>query len=280
MVTEAVWDDYNKDGHVDLIVVGEWMEPTFLKKNKQGNFEKDNVITENLGGLWQSIVPFDIDGDGDMDYVLGNWGLNSKFKASEIYPMKMYYGDFDNNGKSETIVAIEKESKYYPLEGFDKLASQIPSLRKKYISYNSFAGKSIDEIVDNEQLTKAVMYKVHQLASGYLKNEKGTFKFVQLPLDFQISPIMVQLKYDFDSDGKQEVLLGGNYFGIQPIQGRYGSFSGAIIKSETEVLYGQSIGLKLFNQSVRHFNVISYKDDNYLLVTINNAKAQVYKLLK
>lgn len=279
MVTDAVWDDYNKDGQVDLVVVGEWMEPTFLKQSKQGTFEKADVVEADLGGLWQSILPFDIDGDEDMDYILGNWGLNSKFKASASYPMKMYYADFDGNSQSETIIAIEKEGEYYPLDGFDLLASQIVSLRKKFTSYKSFAGQTIEEILTKDQLKRAIIYKVDCLASGYLQNENGRFTFVQLPLDLQLSPIMAQSKFDFDSDGKEEVLVGGNYFGVQPFHGRYGSFSGAVIKNEHEILEGTSIGLNLINQSVRHFNVISIKDDRYLLVTINNGKAQVYKLI-
>jgi hypothetical protein len=281
MVTDAVWDDYDKDGQVDLIVVGEWTKPMFLK-NTNGVFEKMNVLEDEdeLGGLWQSIGAFDIDSDGDMDFVLGNWGLNSKFKASESHPMKMYYADFDENGKSETILAIEKEGRYYPLDAFDMIASQIVSLRKKFTTYQSFAGKAIDEIFSKEQLDKAILYEVNQLASGYLKNDDGRFIFVKLPLALQVSPIMSQLKYDFNSDGKEEMLLGGNYFGLQPFHGRYGSFAGAIIKNEHEVLDGNAVGLKLINQSVRHFNIITFKNDRYLLVTINNDKAQIYKLLK
>jgi hypothetical protein len=160
------------------------------------------------------------------------------------------------------------------------MASQIASLRKKYTSYHSFAGQDIEEIFSKEQLKKATIYEVHQLASGYLKNVDGKFEFVQLPLELQISPIMAQLRFDFDSDGKQEVLLGGNYFGVQPFHGRYGSFPGAVLKSENEILDGKSIGLNLFNQSVRHFNILSFKNENYLLVTINNGKAQIYKLQK
>jgi hypothetical protein len=279
MVTDVVWDDYNQDGQVDLVIVGEWMEPTFLKNNK-GSFEKDIVLSEELNGLWQSIAAFDINEDGRTDYILGNWGLNSKFKASQSRPMKMYYSDFDENSKSETIVTIEKGGNYYPLDGLDVMASQMASLRKKYISYESFAGQHIEQLFSSKQLGKAIVYEVHQLASGYLKNVNGKFEFVQLPLALQISPIMAQLVFDFDGDGKQEVLLGGNYFGVQPFHGRYGSFSGAVIKNEQEVLDGKRIGLNLFNQSVRHFNLIPVRNENYLLVTINNGPAQVYKLRK
>jgi hypothetical protein len=279
MVTDAAWSDYNHDGSVDLVVVGEWMEPTFLKNNR-GTFEKDQVVTEVLSGLWQSISAFDIDGDGDKDFILGNWGLNSKFKASASAPLKMYYSDFDENGQAETIVAIEKGGSYYPFEAFDRIASQIVSLRKKFTSYQSFAGKRIEDIFTTEQLKKAKVYNVQQLASGYLVNDKGTFKFVSFPLDLQVSPILAQLPYDFDSDGKEEVLLGGNYFGVQPIHGRYGSFSGAIVKGEKNIMNTRSMGLDLFNQSVRHFNIIPFKGEQYLLVTINNGKARTYKLLR
>jgi enediyne biosynthesis protein E4 len=277
MVTDAIGDDYNKDGHIDLILIGEWMKPVFLKNNS-GNFVREDVVKEDLGGLWQSLSAFDIDHDGDTDYILGNWGLNSKYKASKDSPLKMYYGDMDENGQTETIVAIRKEGRYCPLDGFDLIASQMPSLRKTYTSYQSFAGKSIDEIFSKEQLKKTTVFEVHELASGYLKNENGKFNFVKLPDQCQLAPIMAQLKSDFDGDGKEEVLLGGNYFGVQPFHSRFGSFSGALVKSETEILDGRKIGLQLFNQSVRHFNVMSVNGKKYLIVTINNGESQCYKL--
>lgn len=279
MVTDAVWEDFNGDGVSDLVIVGEWMSPLFLKNNGSA-FTIDNVQRDETNGLWQSISSFDIDQDGDQDFVLGNWGLNSKYKASTGHPMKMYYSDFDKDGKSETIIAIEKNGNYYPLDAFDMLASQIVSLHKKFTSYKSFAGKTIEEIFSGEQLSNAKVYYVNNLASGYLMNDNGKFSFRPLPMDVQLSPVLAQLKYDFDRDGKEELLLAGNYFGVQPFNGRFGSFGGAMVESENRILMGNSIGLNFINKSVRHLNVVEVGGKQYLIATINNDKVQVYKLLK
>jgi len=278
MVTDAVWDDFDKDGQVDLIVVGEWMSPVFLR-NSGGSFKKESIVGEELSGLWQSIVSFDIDRDGDNDYVLGNWGLNSKYKASADSPMKMYYGDFDENGQSETIIVIKKNGRYYPLDSFDMIAGQITSLHKKFTSYEAFAGRSIDEIFANGELEKAKTYQLTTLASGYLKNQNGKYIFEQFADELQISPVLALLKYDFDADGSQEVLMAGNYFGVQPFHGRFGSFGGALIKDENDILLGKMIGLNFMNKSARHLNILNVDGNDYLLVTINGGKAQLYRLL-
>lgn len=277
MVTDAIWNDFDGDGIDDLIVVGEWMTPVFLK-NQNGNLSRTEMIKGKLNGLWQSIAPFDIDGDGDSDYLLGNWGSNSKFIASEKSPLKMYYGDFDGNGQTETITAIEKEGKYYPLENLDGLASQMVSLKKKFNTYASFAGKSIEEIFDTKTLEKAKVLEVHELRSGFLRNDKGSFTFVPFQNELQVSPLLAFVSHDFDGDGEEDVLVAGNYFGVKPYQGRFDSFPGALIKAENNVILGSRIGLNLSLKSIRHLNVIDHKGQAYLLVTVNNDSAQVYKI--
>ena len=192
--------------------------------------------------------------------------------------MKMYYHDFDGNGTSETIIAIEKKGKYYPLNNLDELSGQLVQLRKKYNSYQSFAGQSIEQIFDKTILTKAKVYTVNKLQSGYLKNEQGRFSFVPFSTKLQVSPITSFLTYDFDMDGSEEVLVAGNYFGVQPFHGRFDSFAGALIKNEKDIQLGNQIGLDFTEKSVRHLNIITLQNKPYLLVTINNDKAQVYEL--
>ncbi len=278
MITDAVWTDFDSDGLDDLIVVGEWMEPIFFKNN-QGNLLKVSMMNQSLNGLWQSIYPFDIDKDGDLDYLLGNWGANTKFKASSKYPMKMYYNDFDQDGKTETIIAIEKEGKYYPLSGLDELSGQMVKFRRKYTTYKDFAGKTIDQIFDKTIMDKATVFNVDNLHSGYLKNVQGKFIFVPFPTIMQVSPITSFLSFDFDKDGQNEVLAAGNYFGIKPFHGRFDSFAGALIKNETDIQLGNRIGLDFTEKAVRRLNIIELKNKPYLMVTVNNGMTEVYELI-
>ena len=279
MVTDAIWDDFDNDGQKDLIIVGEWMAPRFFK-NQNGKLLESDISNQNIKGLWQTILPFDIDKDGDTDYLLGNWGLNSKFKASADYPLKMYYSDFDNNKQTETIVCTEKNGLYYPLLGLDDLAGQLVSLRKKFNTYKSFAGKSIDQILDKELLANAKILEVETLQSGYLKNEDGKFTFVPFNESLQVAPILAFLEADFDLDGKTEVLTAGNYFGVKPYHGRFDAFSGALIKDTTNISLGYTLGLNLQHKSTRDLSLLKVFNKSYVLVTYNNEAAEVYQILK
>ncbi len=279
MASDAVFSDFNKDGKTDLIVVGEWMKPTFLANNK-GKFTNvtETVFPEKSNGLWQSIIPFDIDGDGDSDYLVGNWGMNSKFKASQEFPMKMYYDDFDSNGTFETIVAIEKGGKYYTTMGLDELTEEFSGmLKKKFHTYKSFAGKTLEEVFDPKMLEKAKLYEVHNLKSGYLRNDKGKFTFVPFSNKLQVSPINCFVKSNFEG-GKEAVFAAGNYFGVSPYHSRFDGFSGALIKNEKTVYLGNQIGIDLTQKAVRHLDIIDFNGKKYVLVTINNQKAEVYEL--
>jgi hypothetical protein len=275
MVTDALWSDFNGDGSTDLILVGEWMSPKFLKYEK-GAFVDPNPM--DAKGLWQSIQPFDIDGDGDTDYLLGNWGTNSKFRATKEYPMKLFFNDFDENGQTETVTGLEKNGKYYPLESLDGLASQLVFLKKKYTNYRSFAGKTMEELFGKELLDKSTLWEVNTLASGFLRNENGTFSFVPFTNELQVSPIMAFTTADFDGDGEPEVLIGGNYFGVKPYHGRLDSFPGALLNSENDIILGNQLGLDLTKKSVRHLGTVSLNGQKYLLAIFNNDKTQVYKI--
>ena len=276
MVTDAVWSDFDNDGNTDLIVVGEWMQPSFFKNDGRS---LKQIESPELYGLWQSIAPFDIDNDGDSDYLLGNWGLNSKFRASKASPMLLYTGDIDKNGSSESVVAIEKDGDYYTIATLDDLAGQMVSLRKKFPNYTAFAGKSVDEIFDQKELDNTTQLQVNTLESGYLKNEGGRFSFVPLPESLQTAPIFDFELFDFDGDGKIEALAGGNYFGVKPYHGRFDSFPGALIKNINDVILGGLLGLDFTKKSIRHLKVMTLNGKSYLIAVFNDAPIEVYDIM-
>lgn len=280
MITDAIITDFNEDGWEDLLFVGEWMPPRFFMNNNGIFDEYFPLSNERINGLWEVVKEFDIDEDGDMDYLLGNWGLNTKFRAAEEHPMQMYYGDLDANGQTETLISIYKEGSNYPIEGLDELSSQLVSIRKKFNSYKSFAGKSIEEILNKEMLRRAEIQKVHTLSSGFLRNTNGQFEFIPFGAQLQLAPILEFVEFDFDNDGKTEILAAGNYFGIKPYHGRLDSFPGALINNEDDYLLGNTIGLDFMFKSIRHLNIINLNGRSYLLATFNDEDAQVYEIIK
>ncbi|MFH4969431.1 VCBS repeat-containing protein [Gaetbulibacter sp. M240] len=280
MVTDAITTDFNRDGQTDIIAVGEWMHPVFLLNN-HGTFKDvtSKIVKGQLNGLWQSIAAFDIDNDGDDDYILGNFGLNSKFKATNKFPMKMYVGDFDNNKSIETIVVTEKNGKYYTQSSLDELAGQLNYLKKKYTSYKDFAGQTVEDIFGDDVLNEADLLTVNTLASGYLENTNGAFSFQPFKnVELQLAPITEMLENDFNADGKTDILLAGNYFGISPFHGKFDSFSGAVLQNNGQVVTSNQLGIDFYEKVVRGLNSFTFKGRNYLLVTINNDEIEIYEI--
>ncbi|MFQ5865423.1 MAG: VCBS repeat-containing protein [bacterium] len=231
MVTDAQWTDYDKDGDPDLVVVGEWM-PVALFQNTGSRLVNvtDQVGLEKTNGWWNCVLAADLNEDGYVDLVAGNWGENSKIQASQSEPVTIYISDFDRNGLIEQVLCYYKLGKSYPMALRPDLVRQLPYLKQKFPSHADYAGKQVTDIFTEAQLNGAVVKRAYTFATTvFYGNEDGTFLTQPLPTEAQFSPVYAILAKDFDADGSIDLLLAGNFHGVNPQVGRYDASYGTLL---------------------------------------------------
>ena len=229
MVTDAVWSDVDGDAKKDLIVVGDWLPVTVFKN--AGTTLMEAVSVPDTEGWWTCIEKSDLNKDGREDFILGNWGLNTKFTASKTRPLTMFVKDFDQNGKSEFIINWYPplDEKAYPFAAKIDMTSQLPMLKKKSLKYQDYASKTYEDLFTEEQRSGALEYKTTHLESAILWNSNGALTLEALPFDAQVSPVFAIVANDLDEDGDQDLLLGGNFYGLKPEIGRQDSNFGVVL---------------------------------------------------
>lgn len=229
MIAEAEWADMDKNGFPDLILAGEWM-PIQIWLNDGQTFQLAENDLLKQKGWWNTVDIQDWDGDGDMDLMAGNLGLNSSMKASMEEPCQLYVGDFDQNGKTDPILCYFREGVSYPMATKDELEKQLVAIRKKFPSYKAFAGKTLEELLSKEQLQQAEVFQTTTFAHIYAEQlADGSFRITELPWESQLSPINAMLSMDVDGDERKEVILGGNQYGFAPNLGRMDAGRGLIV---------------------------------------------------
>lgn len=275
MVTDALWADIDNDGWVDLVVVGEWMSPMVFR-NDNGNLKNaSNALgLESYSGWWNSVAAGDVNKDGYPDLILGNHGLNSRFRCSPEKPLKCYVSDFDGNGDIEQIITQYNGDRSYPMPLLHDLWQQMPSTKKKFVKYEDYKGKTIEEVFSKEQLRKADVLTANTLSSAILlSNGKGGFTFQKLPVEAQYSPIYAIHLDDFNDDGNPDLLLAGNLYDVKPEVGRYDANYGCLLAGDgkgafTTVPFQES-GLFIKGQ-VRDIKTLEYGGKKILLVARND----------
>ena len=235
MVTAALWTDYNADNWPDLILVGEWMEIT-LFENQLGKL----VLKEGLPGIeassgwWNSIAAADINQDGLTDYIVGNLGLNSRYKTSVESPLKIHWGDFDKNGNLESIISFVENGKRFPIHPREDLFQQIPKLKKKFPDFHNYGKAELSSLLGKDFLEKTkTSLTVNTFSTALLLNRgnKG-FERIELPNIAQISPVFGIETGDFDGDGLMEIFLAGNFHQVEVITGSYDASFGLLMEVE------------------------------------------------
>lgn len=279
MVTDAGWADIDGDGKKELIITGDWMA-IMIFKYKAGVLEKIKELPHS-SGWWNSLTVSDIDGDGDLDFVAGNFGLNSRLKADVEHPAKLYVGDFDDNGHNECIpVYYKPDGKAYPYYLRNDIVMEIPALRKKFLRYDSYGGKSIEEVLSEDQLKKATVLTAEQSQTSVFYNDgKGNFTLTPLPLMAQLSPVFGILVKDFNDDGKKDIFLGGNFYGLKPELGRFDASYGVTLLNDGGNLFNYippAVSGFFVKGEVRDIRDIKTSKGQYVLVALSNDSLKVF----
>ena len=283
MVTGATWVNVDEDESKELIITGEWMSTKIFKyKNQQFIQAKTNL--EDKIGWWQTVTFADLNADGKQDLILGNIGENYYLQPSTKQPVKLFLNDFDNNGQLDKIITRTIDGKDKPVFMKSELESQMPFLKKQNLRNNDYAKKSVQELFSVTQLEKALIKSVTYSSSCIaFNNGHGNFTIQNLPTSIQFSSVKSILPIDVNSDGKIDLVMGGNEFGFQPQLGRLDASSGDVLindgKGNFSILQQNQSGIDLHSQ-VRDIAIVKRNGSLNLLFLQNNEFPMLYEAKK
>ncbi len=277
MVTDAEFLDYNEDGLIDILVVGEWMPLTILIQDKSGfnsKYEMPNTL-----GWWNCIEAGDLDSDGRADYVLGNLGLNVKYHGSVDEPFRVYAKDFDDNGLFDIVLSSTKGKDKFPVRGRQCSSQQIPEIKEKFPNYDLFARATIEDIYSKEDLESALNYNAVHFESSVLFHEgKEDLTLVKLPNHAQISATQDVIIRDFNGDGLVDIMLAGNLEEMEVETPRCDASYGIMLLQDESGFNSQPAEYSLnMSGNVRAIESIKIANNFHILVARNDDALSVIK---
>jgi hypothetical protein len=271
MVTDAAWGDLNGDGRLDLVVVGEWMPVILFFQQADGTFAPTTL--PDTEGWWFALHVADLDGDGDLDLVVGNLGRNALLQASPERPVRLYLHDMDEDGQLDPLVTAYWGDKAYPTALTDQLLQRFPKLRTRFTGYRAWGAPTLEDLFGSRWLSQAEMRQVKTFASVWAENDgKGQFTVHVLPAEAQLFPIRAITQADLNGDGHVDLILAGNFFEAQPYLGSYGAGYGLVLLGPPKAwrpLSPSQSGLWLEGQ-VRHLQWLSHRAWGKLLLAARN----------
>lgn len=284
LVTGAVFSDYDADGDKDLLVVGEW-SPIQVFQNNSGVYSKvDLAGLSDSRGIWFSIAEADLDGDGDMDYLLGNLGLNSKMTAKEGKPFHVFCDDFDNNGTFDVVFSKDYKGNLVPMRGRECSSQQMPFILDKFTNFQSFANASLEEIIGEEKLANALHYEIQDFKSTALINQgNGEFTKIPLPYQAQVSAIMDFVISDLNGDGQQEIIAIGNLYPTEVETTRYDASKGVVmhfVDGAFKVIPRLESGIAVEGDAKDAALITTANNTRQLLITNNAGRLEAYQVNK
>lgn len=282
LVTAALWTDTNNDNYEDLIVVGEWM-PVTIFKNEHGKFAKPFAIA-NSSGWWNSIEGADFDKDGDTDYILGNLGLNTKYKTSARQPVSLYLDDYNHDGTQDPIMAYYIQGINRPAHSRDDLLQQITQFKKKYPSYKSYSEATIETLIA-ETNTHPTIFQIQTFQTSYLENRmQEEWQLSSLPTEAQFGPVFGIITDDYNGDGHTDIMLCGNSYATEVLTGRYDALKGLLLQGdgtgEFKPISTQQSGILIDGDAKGLAELIDVKGRELIIATQNNDSIKVFENAK
>jgi len=279
MVSEVLFTDYDNDEDLDIMAVGEWMQPTFFT-NTNGSFEMNDLVTglEQTEGWWFSITASDFDGDGDQDYVVGNLGKNNKFQPKKENPIYIYGKDFDNNGSFDVALSKINEGKLVPIRGKECSSEQNPFLLEKIESYKEFASLEMKDIYGEDKLKDAFKLTAYTFETLYIENlGNGNFATNKLPNEVQTGPTLSLTTGDFNKDGHIDVMGVGAIYDAEVETIRYDSNYGYVLLGDGKGGFTYSKEYDPFIDSdSKDLAQITINGKEHYMVVSNNAPLQIF----
>jgi hypothetical protein len=285
MINDAIFSDFDSDGDEDLIVVGEWMSITFYE-NKDTKFYLKNIdgIT-NINGWFQTITASDLDKDGNVDYIIGNWGKNNKFHPTKEKPLHIYADYFDDNSSFDIALSkVSKTGELLPLRGKECSIQQTPYLNNEVTSFAAFASATLPEIYGKNRLEKATHLTAHNFASIILRNKGNSiFEMEELPNEAQFSPTLSIEVADINKDGYLDIFGVGNINESEVETIKYDASKGCILLGNKEGKFTFINDSSYFNnkeakaikkiiiKEVLHFMILN-KNDELTILKLNSIK--------
>ncbi len=275
-VTSAQWFDLDKNGKNDLLLTLEW-GGIIEFVDKGDRFEKQ--VLSDKKGWWNFLLPADLDGDGRIDLVAGNLGLNSRLKASAGEPVRLYYGDFDDNGKKDQVLSYFLNGRELPFANEAELQKQMPALKKKFLYAEDFAKAGFNDLFPKDKLAEAQVYSADYFSSAILMNRgAGGFEVKAMPWEAQLSPLKTASIVDANGDGLPDVFLAGNYYDNNIQMGRSDADYGTLLINEGKGSFLASTlnGLSIRGQ-VRHMEKLMAGGKESLVLAKNNDSLEVIR---
>lgn len=282
MITDGKVADIDQDGDQDIVLLGEWMPITVLI-NDGGQFinNTETLGLANTSGLWHHLAIADINGDGKLDLLGGNHGLNSRLKASVDKPLRMYVNDFDQNRSIEQIITQYHGDNAYPIVMLPDLIKQLPPLKKKYVKHEAYKDQQIEDIFEPDVLEKSIVNKVQTLATSWFIQTENGFDEQPLPFAAQISQVFASHIEDFDGDGELDLLIGGNQKRIKPELGSNNAAYGLLLlgsaRGDFEAVSLEKSGIVVPNET-RGIKKLQLGEKERWLFIRNNDKSLAFEL--